>query len=116
MTAVHHADIADNNENMKDEIENVNAGDFAAISLHCAANPGGWQPELPEKGKVVFGHKSGQPLPQEAFREARRPRNVRHRCTGCRASQAGKGQVALRLGKERNEIAIGCSAVQLGKT
>ena len=44
-------------ENMKEKIENENAGGLAAISLHNAANPNGWQPELPEKGKVVCGHK-----------------------------------------------------------
>ena len=74
-----HADIADNNcveeglrdENMKDGIENENAGGLAAISVHNVANPDGWQPELLEKGKVVYGHKSGQPLPEDAVREAR---------------------------------------------
>ena len=47
-----HTDLADNNfveeglkdENVKDETENENAG--------------GWQPELIEKGKVVYGRKS----------------------------------------------------------
>ena len=34
--------------------------------------PDGWQPELLEKGKVVCGHKSGQPLPEDAVREAHR--------------------------------------------
>ena len=58
-------------ENMKDEIENENAGGLAAISVHTAANPEVWQPELLEKGRVVHGPKSGQPLPEDAVREAR---------------------------------------------
>ena len=43
------------NENMRGETENVNAGSFAAISVHNAANPDGWQPELLEKGTIVYG-------------------------------------------------------------
>ena len=39
--------------------------------MHNAANPDGWQPELLEKGAIAFGHKSGQPLPEHAVREAR---------------------------------------------
>ena len=74
-----HADIANNNyieegfmnENMRGEIENVNDGSLAAISVPHAANPDGWQPELLEKGTIVCGHKSGQPLPEDAVREAR---------------------------------------------
>ena len=58
-----HADAADNNyneeglmnENIRGETENVNAGSPAAISVHNAANPGGWQPELLEKGTIVLG-------------------------------------------------------------
>ena len=46
-----HTDIA----------ENDNAG----------ANPDGWQPDLLEKGTIVYGHKSGQPFPEDAVREAR---------------------------------------------
>ena len=74
-----HADFAQNNyieegtriENMKDELENVNAGGLTATSVHSAANPVGLQPELLGKGKDVYGHKSGQPLPEDAVRGAR---------------------------------------------
>ena len=71
-----HADIADNNYNEEgfmneNMIENVNAGSLAAISVLHAANPDGWQAELLEKGTIVYGHKSGQPLPEDAVREAR---------------------------------------------
>ena len=47
------------------------SGSLAAISVHNAANLDGWQAELPEKGTNVYGHKSGQPLPEDAVREAR---------------------------------------------
>ena len=30
-----------------------------------------WQPELLVKGTIMYGHKSGQPLPEDAVREAR---------------------------------------------
>ena len=74
-----HADIADRNSieeelrdvNMKGEVENENAGGLAAISVRNAATPDGWQPELLVKGKVVYGHKSGQRLPEDTVREAR---------------------------------------------
>ena len=74
-----HADTADNNyieeglknENMRGETENVNVGSHAAIPVHNAANPDGWQPELLEKGTIVYGHKSVQPLPEHAAREPR---------------------------------------------
>ena len=56
---------------MRGETENVNAGSLAAISAHNAANPDGWQPELLEKGTIVYGYMSGQPLPEDAVREAR---------------------------------------------
>ena len=29
-----------------------------------------WQPELLEKGTIMYGHKPGQPLPEDAVREA----------------------------------------------
>ena len=74
-----HADIADNNyiedglmnENTRGETENVNVGSHAAITVHNAANPDGWQSEVLEKGTIVYGHKSVQPLPEHAVREAR---------------------------------------------
>ena len=73
------ADIADNSyiedgaikENTRGETENVNVGSHAAIPVHNAANPDGWQPELLVKGTIVYGHQSGQPLPEHAVREAR---------------------------------------------
>ena len=49
----------------------MNAGSLAAISVDNAANPDGWQPELLQKGTIVYGHKSGQPLPEDAVGEAR---------------------------------------------
>ena len=72
-------DIADNsnfeevfvNENTRDETENVNAGSFAAISVHNAANLDGWQPELLEQGTMVYGHKAGQLFLEIAVRDAR---------------------------------------------
>ena len=74
-----HMDIADNNyieeglvnENTRDGTEIVNAGSLAAISVHNAANPDWWQPELFEKGTIVHGNKSGQPLPEDAVCDAR---------------------------------------------
>ena len=74
-----HADIADNNyfeeglmnENMSGETENVHAGSLAAISVHNAADPDGWQTELLAKGTIVCGHTSGQPLPEDAVHETR---------------------------------------------
>ena len=74
-----HADIADNNyieevlinENTRCEVESEDDGSLAAISVHNAANPDGWQPELLEKSTIVYGHKSGQPLPEDAVRGAR---------------------------------------------
>ena len=74
-----HADIADNNyiegelvnESMRGETENVNAATLVAISVHDAANPDGCQPELLEKDTIVYGHMSGQPLLEDAVREAR---------------------------------------------
>ena len=59
-------------ENVKEKTETENAGGFAAISVHNAAKPEGWQPKLLERGKVVCGHKSGQLLPEDATREAAR--------------------------------------------
>ena len=58
-----HTDIADNNcseeglvnENTRGEIESENDGSNAAISVNNAANPDGWQPELLEKGTIVYG-------------------------------------------------------------
>ena len=64
-----HADLPENNY-AKEKTENENAGGLAA-SVHNAANPEGWQPEMLEKGEVVYGHKSGQPLPEDEIREAR---------------------------------------------
>ena len=58
-------------ENRSEKTESGNAGGLAAISGHHAANPDGWQREWLEKGKVVYGHQSGQPLPEDAVREAR---------------------------------------------
>ena len=65
-----HADLADNNcikegltdENVKEKTENENAS---------VVNSEGWQPELLKRGKVVYGHKLGQPLPEDAVCEAR---------------------------------------------
>ena len=50
---------------MKEKTENENADGLAAIPVHNAANLKGWQPEL-----LVHGQKSGQPLPENAVREA----------------------------------------------
>ena len=59
------------NENIRGEIGNVNDGSLAAIIVQNVANPDGWQPELLEKGTIVCAHKSGQPLLEDAVREAR---------------------------------------------
>ena len=56
---------------MKEKTEHENAGGLDAISVRNATIPEGWQPELLEKREVVFVHKSGQPLPEDAVREAR---------------------------------------------
>ena len=50
-------------ENGREKIEHGIAGGFAATSVRNAASTEGWQPQLLDKGKVVFGHKSGRPLP-----------------------------------------------------
>ena len=66
LTTINYIEEGLVNENMKGETENVNSGSFAAIPVHKAANPDGCQPELLEKGTIVHGYKSGQPLVREA--------------------------------------------------
>ena len=101
------------NENMRFEIENVNAGSIAAISVHNAAR----------EANVLDGHKLGQPLPEDAVREAR-GREIgmmadhgvydivaRGAARGAARGKLGEDQVARRLGKELNEFSLGRSAV-----
>ena len=73
---------------------------------------------------IVYGHKSVQPLPEHAAREAR-GREIGLKAdhgmcdlvarVAARGKLASKAQVARRPEKERNEITPGRSAVQLGK-
>ena len=80
---------------------------LVAISVHNAANPEGWQPELFDKGKEVHGHKLGSASfwrrgPRGTGSRDRadgRPRNVRYRCARRRARHVCKSQVGSTIGE-----------------
>ena len=80
---------------------------LVAISVHNAAKPEGWQPELFDKGKEVHGHKLGSASfwrrgPRGTGSRDRadgRPRNVRYRCAGRRARHVCKSQVGSTIGE-----------------
>ena len=61
---------------MRGEIENVNAGSLAAISLHNAANPDGWQPELLEKDTIVYSKLLRAKRPDDCGKNGMRSRLV----------------------------------------
>ena len=45
--------------------------DIVNITVYNAASPEGWHPVVLAKGAVVYGHTSGQLLPEDGVRDAR---------------------------------------------